>query len=56
MAKTFIWIGMIVGSTLGGLVPMLWGDDMMSMAGLGLSAIGGLIGIVVGYKTAQAMD
>ena len=24
--KTSIWIGVFVGSTLGGLIPMLWGD------------------------------
>ena len=55
MNKLFIWLGLIVGSTIGGLVPMLWGDDVVSMAGLGLSTLGGILGIAAGYKLAQSV-
>lgn len=55
MAKAFIWIGLLVGSTIGGLIPMLWGDDMISLAGLALSTVGAVAGIFVGYKISQAV-
>ena len=41
---------MIVGSTVGGFVPALWGDSMFSMSSIILSTIGGVAGIVLGYK------
>lgn len=55
MAKIFIWIGLLVGSTLGGLIPLLWGDDVISMAGLALSTLGALVGIFAGYKISQSV-
>jgi hypothetical protein len=55
MTKMFIWLGLFVGSTLGGLVPMLWGGDLLSVAGIVLSMIGGVVGIFAGYKLAQAV-
>ena len=55
MRRTFIWLGLFVGSTLGGLVPMLWGDDMLSVAGILLSMVGGIAGIFAGWKVAQAI-
>ncbi len=55
MSKTFIWLGLIVGSTVGGLLPMLWGDDVLSIAGLALSTVGAVAGIFVGYKVAQSI-
>jgi len=52
-AKAMIWIGAIVGSTLGGLVPSLWHASMWSMSGLLFSTIGGVVGIWAGWKLAQ---
>lgn len=48
-----IWIGLFVGSSLGGYLPTLWGAGMMSFAGLGGSVVGGVVGIFGGYKLAQ---
>lgn len=53
MTKTFIWIGIFVGSTAGGALPLLWGDDMFSVAGFGLSFVGAIAGIFGGYRLAQ---
>ena len=53
MAKTFIWIGIFAGSTLGGFIPMLWGDDMFSAASIILSVVGAVAGCVGGWKLAQ---
>ncbi|HEY8073817.1 MAG TPA: hypothetical protein VIF62_06905 [Labilithrix sp.] len=55
MTKTFIWLGLLVGSTVGGFVPMLWGGDLLSAAGILLSAVGGIAGIFAGYKLAQSV-
>jgi hypothetical protein len=55
MTKTFIWLGLFVGSTIGGLVPTLWGGDMFSLAGIGLSMLGAIAGIFAGYRLAQSM-
>jgi uncharacterized membrane protein YeaQ/YmgE (transglycosylase-associated protein family) len=54
-AKRLIWIGAIVGSTLGGLLPSLWKASMLSMWGLVLSTVGGLVGIWVGWKLSQML-
>lgn len=55
MTKLFVWLGLFVGSTLGGLVPLLWGDDMLSVAGVVLSMVGGFAGIFGGWKLAQSI-
>ena len=33
-----IWIGIFVGSTIGGLIPEIWGGDMLSYSGVLLVA------------------
>lgn len=53
MTKTFIWLGIFGGSTLGGFVPMLWGDDMFSMAGMIGSFVGAIAGLFGGYKLSK---
>ena len=29
-----IWIGIFIGSTIGGFIPALWGDDLFSYSGV----------------------
>lgn len=48
--KTIIYIGVLFGSTIGGLIPMLWGADYLSMSSVLLTAVGGIVGIYVGFK------
>ena len=50
MSKKGIYLGMFVGSTIGGLVPALWHAGMFSMSGIVLSALGGIGGICVAYR------
>ena len=49
----FIWLGLAVGSTVGGFIPLLWGGDALSVAGLLLSMVGAVAGIFGGYKLGQ---
>lgn len=51
--KTIIYICMAIGSTVGGLIPTLWGDSFLSMTSTLLTAVGGFAGIWVGYKLSR---
>ncbi len=50
--KKLIWMGVFVGSTIGSVVPELWGADMFSVSSLLCSGVGALLGIWLGYKLA----
>ena len=45
-----IWIGILVGSSIGGFIPELWGADLFSYSSVLLSGIGALVGLIIGYK------
>jgi len=51
--KKLIWLGAIVGSTLGGMLPGLWHASMFSLWGLIFSTVGGLLGIWAGWRLSQ---
>lgn len=53
--KTLIWIGVIVGSTIGGWIPTLWGTSFFSFSSIIGNTIGGLIGIYIGFKISQTI-
>jgi dipeptide/tripeptide permease len=55
MTKKFMWLGFFVGSTIGNLLPALWGGDMMSISGFLLAAVGGIVGIWLGYRWSQSL-
>ena len=48
--KAVVMIAMSIGSLVGSYAPMLFGVSMLSMTSLVGGAIGGIIGIYVGYK------
>ena len=52
-SKVLIMVGMVVGSTVGGCIPSLWGAGGLSMASVLMGAVGGLAGIWVGYKISR---
>ncbi|MDO8469891.1 MAG: hypothetical protein Q7S84_02625 [bacterium] len=49
-SRSLTWIGMILGSLVGGFVPLLWGGDTFSLSSIAFSGIGGLLGIYLGYR------
>jgi len=48
--KKLCWIGMIIGSSIGGYLPALWGGELISFSGILCSLVGGLLGIWAGYR------
>lgn len=52
-SKKLIWLGMIVGSYAGGLFPALWGAGAFTMSSVLCSALGGFLGIWIGYRLGQ---
>jgi hypothetical protein len=53
--RKLIWGGFFIGSTIGGMLPTLWGDDMLSASGFVLSIVGGIAGIWAGYRVAKLL-
>ena len=45
-----IWLGIFIGSTIGGLIPELWDARMFSYASVLFSGIGALAGLWIGFK------
>jgi len=46
----FIWLGLLIGSIVGGYIPILWGGSLFSIASILCGTVGGLFGISAGYK------
>jgi len=45
-----IWLGVLIGSSVGGFIPELWGVDILSYSSVLLSGIGAFVGLWIGYK------
>jgi predicted MFS family arabinose efflux permease len=46
-----IWLGILIGSSIGGIIPELWGAGLFSYSSVLLSSIGAFVGLWIGYKT-----
>ena len=42
-----MWLAVLIGSTIGGALPLLWGGEALSYASVLLGTVGGLAGIWV---------
>ena len=49
-AKFLVFIGMTIGSIIGGYIPVLWGAGLLSYSSVLFSGIGGILGVWIGYK------
>jgi hypothetical protein len=49
-SRSSIWIGILIGSTIGGLIPGLWGDGVLSHSSVLLSGVGAFVGLWIGFK------
>ena len=45
-----IWMGIFIGSTIGGMIPWLWGDSILSYSSVLLSAVGAIVGLWIQFK------
>jgi len=52
-ARVLIMIGVVVGSTLGGYIPALWGAGGLTLASVFFGGVGGVLGIWAGYKISR---
>jgi len=52
-ARVLIMIGVVVGSTLGGYIPALWGAGGLTLASVFFGGVGGGLGIWAGYKISR---
>ncbi len=53
--KSLIMIGAIVGLFIGSYVPLLWGASIFSVSSVLLSAIGGFLGIWIGFRFSSGL-
>ena len=51
--KSFVTLGMIIGSLVGGYVPALFGIGMFSFTSLFTSGIGAILGVLIGYRLGE---
>jgi hypothetical protein len=49
-SKSTMWIFMLIGSSVGGLIPTLWGASYFSISSVLFTALGGIIGIWLNFK------
>jgi hypothetical protein len=40
-----VWLGVLIGSTIGGFMPNLWGADLFSYSSVLLSGVGAFAGL-----------
>lgn len=48
--KSMVWVGMVIGSAVGGYAPVLFGGSALSFTSVITTAIGGILGIWIGFK------
>jgi len=48
--KAGMSLAVIVGSTIGSYIPLLWGASFLSYTSVLFGGIGGLLGIYIAYK------
>lgn len=48
--RSRIWLGIFIGSTVGGFVPELWGADLLSPWSILFSGIGAFVGLWLGSR------
>lgn len=50
---TLVMIGMVVGSIVGGYIPIFFGASLLSFSSIIGNSLGGLVGIWIAYKLTQ---
>ena len=53
MGRSPIYLCGLIGTVVGGYVPVLWGASSFSLASLVFSALGGVVGVWCGVRLAD---
>jgi hypothetical protein len=48
-----VWVGIFVGSTIGSIIPEMWGASIFSFSSIIFSALGAFAGLYIGFKMTQ---
>jgi len=48
--RMIIYIGMFIGSSIGSVLPVIWGGSMLSLSSVMLSAVGGIVGVIISFE------
>jgi len=49
-SRPLLWFAILVGSTVGGFIPEMWGDGIFSYSSVLFSGIGALVGMYIAFK------
>lgn len=55
MSNKLVWLGVLIGSSAGGYLPVLFGGDLFSLWSVLGSTVGGIAGIWLGIKAGDSM-
>jgi hypothetical protein len=50
MDRRVMWLFVLVGSTVGGLLPEVWGGSAFGLASLALGCLGGIAGVWAAFQ------
>jgi len=53
--KSLIWIGCAIGSAAGSYLPLLWGAGLVSVSSVFWGTVGGVVGIILGFKLSKVL-
>lgn len=52
-SNRLVWLGVFVGSLIGGYIPTIWGANFLSFSSIIWSSIGAFVGLYLGYKISR---
>ena len=55
MDKRVLWMCLLVGSTVGGMLPEAWGASAFGVASVMLSALGAVAGVWVAARISESL-
>lgn len=51
--KSLVILGMIIGSLIGGYIPVIFGAGLLSYSSVLGNGLGGIIGVLIAYKLTE---
>lgn len=54
--KMYVWLGVLIGSIVGGYIPTLFGHSLLSLSVVLGNGIGSVVGIYLGFKIGNRLN